>query len=233
MLLLLFSCGSGENVKEGSEAVSFAKAVSFEKLDSIKIDYLGNPTVHDLDPVSRTVLFMEHKESSQLIAVANFEGEVLYSFTKWGDLPDSYGNLMAPLKIIGSDTFMAYGSRGFFTYTFDGKLQSIVKHANSQYRGFNRIGLGVGMEPLGDGYLYHNGNDGKRMPNGTEDYSQLMPLIFLYPSIGETTPVLHFSGIQYFFQGQLFFQRCLGSCFYHNGWQNCCGFRFRADSIRL
>jgi hypothetical protein len=96
------------------------------------------------------VLFLEHKESSQIITVASFDGQVLSSFSKWGDMPDSYGNLMASLNIIGSNSFMAYGSRGFFAYTFEGKLQSYVKHSGDPYIGFNRIGIGVGMERLKD-----------------------------------------------------------------------------------
>jgi len=48
--LYLFSCTSREEGKANPETSQSGKTVSFEKLDSIQIDYLGIPTIHDLNP---------------------------------------------------------------------------------------------------------------------------------------------------------------------------------------
>lgn len=123
IILLLFSCDSGHQDTWDKQTQGSLTSISIEKLDSIRINYLGSPTFHDIDPVSKKVLFMEHKETSQVITVADFEGSVLASFSKWGNFPDTYGNLLASLKISGRDSIMAYGSKGFLTYDFDGALQ--------------------------------------------------------------------------------------------------------------
>lgn len=206
ILLLLFSCNSGNKGHYEEDTSGKAVSVSFEKQDSIRIDYLGNPTVHDIDPVAGKILFMEHKETSQVITIADFEGSVLASFLKWGDFPDTYGRLMASLKVTGNDGFLAYGSRGFLTYDFEGVLQSMVKHVDSQILGFTRIGLGSGMERLEDGYLYRNTVGSNKLPNGAKDYAALCPLVFLNPQTGETRPILHFPESSIFLTGKYFFR---------------------------
>ncbi|WP_162415988.1 hypothetical protein [Cyclobacterium roseum] len=213
IILLVFSCDSGNKDTRDKETEGAATTVYFEKLDSIRIDYLGNPTVHDLDPINGTVLFMEHKETSQKITVANFEGSVRATFSKWGDFPDTYGNLLASLKIVGNDTFLAYGSKGFLTYNYEGELQSLVKHREPPYQGSSRIGLGNGIEPLGNGYLYMNPGSSIRLPNGAEDYAALHPLVFLNPHTGETKPLLHFPNSSVFMEGKYFFRNAWAPAF--------------------
>ncbi|WP_073096781.1 hypothetical protein [Cyclobacterium lianum] len=156
---------------------------------------------------------MEHKETSQEITVADFDGTVLASYSKWGDFPDTYGNLKASLKIIGNEGFMAYGSRGFLFYDFEGVLQSLEKHVDSQYQGVTRIGLGIGMEGLEDGYLYRNTVGGDKLPNGAEDYAALRPLVFLNPQTGETKPLLHFPESSIFLRGRYFFRNAWDPAF--------------------
>lgn len=212
-ILLLFSCDSGNRDTRDKETAGSLTFISFEKLDSIRINYLGSPTFHDIDPVYKKVLFMEHKETSQVITVTNFEGSVLASFSKWGDFPETYGNLLASLKISGRDSFMAYGSKGFLTYDFDGALQSLVKHTDNPYQGFTRIGLGLGLEPLGDGYLYINTGSSVRLPNGAENYAALHPLVFLNPHAGETKPILQFPKSSIFLKGKYFFRNAWAPVF--------------------
>lgn len=158
---------------------------------------------------------MEHKETSQEITVADFDGTVLASFSKWGDFPDTYGNLKASLKILGNEGFMAYGSRGFLFYDFEGVFQSLEKHVDNPYPdpGFTRIGLGLAMEPLEDGYLYRNTVGGDKLPNGAEDYAALRPLVFLNPQTGETKPILHFPESSIFLRGRYFFRNAWDPAF--------------------
>lgn len=46
LMLWMYSCGTKEVQDSGETSL---KSITFEKLDSIKIFYLGSPTVHDID----------------------------------------------------------------------------------------------------------------------------------------------------------------------------------------
>lgn len=111
LLSLYLSSCEPRNERASNTATSTSdKTAFFEKLDSIQIYHLGNPVVHDLDPVSRKVLFMENNAigTGEEIFVADFNGGVLGSYIKDGDTRDTYGHLMAPLVIDGENSFMAY-----------------------------------------------------------------------------------------------------------------------------
>lgn len=203
---LLISCNSSEEKTAITKNIKIDKTISLEKLDSIHINYLGIQTVHDLDSKFRKVIFMEHRESFQEIIVANFEGDILASFSKWGDVPDSYGNLMAPLTIDGDSSFVAYGSRGFLTYDFTGRLKSRVKHAGFQYKGFNRIGMGYGMEELGNSYLYWNQGQPSVEYSNLRYYKELRLLTWLDPETGENEPFIQFPENSIFRSGKYFFR---------------------------
>ena len=82
----LFSCGKKS---ENPIAAPTNIKVSFAKLDSVRIDYLGNLRVHDFSPVSETVLFEEVGEFHQEIILADFDGTIINSFSKFGDMPDT------------------------------------------------------------------------------------------------------------------------------------------------
>ncbi|WP_040670643.1 hypothetical protein [Nitritalea halalkaliphila] len=61
-LLILFSicflsCEKEKHTKNTSEIEK--ETILFEKLDSIRIDYIGNLKVHDLNLISKTVLLEE------------------------------------------------------------------------------------------------------------------------------------------------------------------------------
>src|SRR5690554_850573 len=119
LTIVIAACGKVE--KEGDRTTHSA---SFEKLDSVKVTFSGEFTVHDLDPLSKTVLFMAQEEQQSEIVWAGFDGQVRTSFPSKGILPDGYAGLLAPLKIEGEDSFSAHGSNGFMTFAFSGKLQS-------------------------------------------------------------------------------------------------------------
>ncbi|WP_339713011.1 hypothetical protein [Cyclobacterium amurskyense] len=203
--LILISC---DLRKRNTELTAFHQSnekITFVKLDSIKIDYLGNPTVHDIDPISKRILFMEHKETSQIISMADFDGSILTSFSKWGDVPDSYGNLIAPLKFHGSNSFLAYGSKGYLTYNFEGKLQHLVKHSESPNQGFSRIGFGLGLEETEDLYLYFNPSSQTISNSESRFYEKHCPLILLNPKTGDNEPIISFPETSIFRNGKYFF----------------------------
>ncbi|WP_339713008.1 hypothetical protein [Cyclobacterium amurskyense] len=92
IILGLCSCGTKDNVS-GDEDNQRVKSASFEKIDSVTIEFLGNPVIHDLDPVSQTVVFSDFKEDQTNLFIAHFEDGIMSSFSKQGDMPDSYGSM--------------------------------------------------------------------------------------------------------------------------------------------
>ncbi|WP_235954883.1 hypothetical protein [Cyclobacterium salsum] len=206
-VVLLFSCDSGKKDEGGNKKSEGSNtAVYFEKLDSIKIDYLGSPTVHDLDPINRTVLFMEHKEFTEQILLADFEGNIQASFTKSGDVPDSYGALMASLKIDGDSSFMAYSYNGFLTYDFNGELQSRVKLKEFRVPNFTRKAMGYGMEKWEGKYLYIDQGSRDINYSSIDAYNEIRLLNWLDPETGEKEPFIQFPESSIFKSGKYFFR---------------------------
>lgn len=202
--LFFISCDSKKSKFEDIEIETSDKTIVFENLDSIKINYLGNPTVHDLDPKSGTVLFMEHRESSEEIHIADFEGNVNASFSKRGDMPDSYGALMSTLRIQDNNTFLVYGYNGFMVYDFEGNLQSQVKLDDFQVPSSSWINMGFGMEKMGNRYVYLN--QGKP-PENSQEYKEFPLLSWLDPQSGKKEPFIQFPERSMFSVGKFFFMR--------------------------
>ncbi|MFO7824469.1 MAG: hypothetical protein R6V72_11075 [Cyclobacterium sp.] len=207
IVLLLFSCDSGNKGEGGNKEIEGSNtAVYFEKLDSIKIDYLGNPSVHDIDPKSGTILFMDHREFSRDIMVANFEGHIVTSFSKSGDRPDSYGALMSTLRILDDKTFLAYGYNGFMTYDFTGELQSQVKLRDFRVPNFTRKAMGFGMEKWKSKYLYVDQGSRDIDYSSLEAYNEMRLLNWLDPETGEKEPLIQFPESSIFRSGKYFFR---------------------------
>lgn len=189
-----------------SESTISGRKVFFEKLDSIQMDYLGNPTVHDIDPKSGTILFMEHSQSTEDIMVANFEGEILVSFSKLGDVPGGYGRLMSTLRILDDKTFLVYGYNGFLTYDFSGNLLSRVKLKTFQLPFFRRDAMGFGMEKSGNRYVYPD----QEVPGGisesdTRFYEEMQMMFWLNPESGNREPFIKLPESSLFRNGRHFY----------------------------
>jgi hypothetical protein len=211
--ILFISCNSKNQDSEVIETASVQKSISLVKLDSIQIDYLGNPTVHDIDPKSGLVLFMDHKEFSEDIFIADFEGNILSSFSKFGDMPDTYGALMSTIKISGSGSFLVYGYKGFFTYDFDGKLLSTVKYDDFQVPNERMTAMGFGMENLSDMLLYLNFEP---RPSEVHQYKDLKLLSIIDPVVGKRNPIIGFPENSVFLNGNYFFSPTWFPVFTHD-----------------
>lgn len=203
LMLCMYSCGTKE-VQDSSE--TSLKSITFEKLDSIKIFYLGSPTVHDIDPVTETVLFMEHREFSEEILVANFDGQLRNSFSKMRDVPDSYGGLMSTLRIDSDSSFIAYGFNGFLRYDFTGELQSRVKLKEFRVPNLTQKAMGFGMEKLESKYVYIDQGSGDIDYSSIASYNEIRLLNWLDPKTGEKEPFIQFPESSLFKSGKHFFR---------------------------
>ncbi len=215
LFLYLTSCNSRNQHSTNNEALSVDKLNSFEKLDSIQIDFLGNPIVHDIHPESRTILFLDDGPYAQTIFIAKFDGEIINSFSKFGDMPDSYGKLLSTIRLMEGERFLVYGYNGFLTYDFEGNLLSRQKLLNFKIPDSSPIFMGHGMEKLGDEYLYIN----QEFPPNI-DYSdktflyELKLLKILYPESGEIKLFIQFSENSLFRNGKLFFRNAWDPVFH-------------------
>lgn len=202
ILLCFISCNPKNNPTDLPR-----RAVTFEKLDSIQINYVGRPVVHDLDPFSQRVVFMEIDGSGrdEEIFVADFDGNILSSFIKDGDTRDTYGHIMAPLVIDEGNSFMAYSFNGFMQYDFDGNLISRVKIIDFFNPGSRRIGMGYGMEKWENKYFYMN-RGSRNADYGDKDFFETYHTMFLLdPSTGKRETIIPFPEHSIFKKGNFFF----------------------------
>jgi len=201
LLLFLISCNSKGNTANNP----LSQTVTFEMMDSIQVEYLGSPTVHDLDPIKRTFLFMEHREFSEEIMVADFDGNIQASFSKDGDMPDSYGALMSMLRINGDSSFISYGYNGFITYDFSGKLKARVNVKDFDVPTFQMKAMGFGMEKLGKRYLHIDQGSQSLNYNNIDFYRELRLFNWLDPKTGEKERFIPFPDASIFRSGIFFF----------------------------
>lgn len=190
--------------------------VSFDKIDSIKVDFLGNPNVHDIHPESRTVLFVHNYSMfSEDIHLADFEGLVFSSFSKTGDYPDTYSSLLSTLRIVDDNSFLANGYNGFMTYNFDGRLISQVKHIDFQVPNYSPLLMGHGMEKMGDKYVYINQDSPKDNDYSNKSrYDEMYLLDLLDPATGEREGIIKFPESSIFKSGKYFYRNAWDPVFH-------------------
>jgi len=200
LVITCLSCSSSSN-----EGVNIS-SVTFEKLDSIQIEYLGNPLVHDIDPKSGTILFMEHGAYQEEIHVADFEGTINHSFTKFGDLPDTYGILFSPLMITGENSFVAYCIKGLITYDLSGNFVSRTVIEGIQPYNFRRTSMGFGLGISEAGYIYIDQGSRKADYSDLNLYREVSPIICINPLNGEQTSIIKIPESSIYLNGKHFFR---------------------------
>ncbi|WP_291785128.1 hypothetical protein [Cecembia sp.] len=205
LIVLIFSCVQSKHEEVLSRAYDNG-IVTLEKIDSVQIEYLGNPIVHDIDPQSGTILFMEHGDTFEDIYVADFDGNILYTYPKFGDLPDTYGVLFGPLKIIGEKEFMAYGINGLLTYDLSGKLISRTKIQDIVPYNFARKSMGYGLGILDDAVLYIDQGSRNLDYSDLDIYHKVSPMITIDKITGKIEEVMKIPESSIYLNGKHFFR---------------------------
>lgn len=215
ILIEVCSCNSKSEKLQINQELKSEK-VFLEKRDSIKINFLGNPNVHDIDPQSKTILFVHNDLLfSEDIHLANFEGIVFSSFSKTGDKPDTYLSLMSTLRIMDENTFLANGYNGFMTYNFEGELIFHVRHIDFQIPNYSPLLMGHGMEKIGEKFLYINQDTPEDNDYSNKNrYNDMYLLDMLDPTTGEKERIIKFPESSIFKSGKYFFRNAWDPVFH-------------------
>ncbi|MBB6328618.1 hypothetical protein FHS59_004274 [Algoriphagus iocasae] len=95
-------------------------------IDSLDLNFLGNPMLSDVSKDGETLLFYDY--TSKQILVVDKEGTINSSFSKEEDTPDSYGNLLERPGFFKSNQLTAFGRNGLFFYNLEGELIKKIPH---------------------------------------------------------------------------------------------------------
>jgi hypothetical protein len=130
----------------------------------------------------------------------NFDGEIKTSFSKFGDMPDTYGKLMSTVRILENNRFLVYGYKGFLVYDMEGNLVSITKYPDFKTPNRSKIAMGHGMGKIENCFFYMN-------PNGAaervESMKDLKLLSYLCPEEGAIEEIISFPDESLFLNGSL------------------------------
>ncbi|MFC3416898.1 hypothetical protein [Algoriphagus hitonicola] len=206
--LISFYCCNSKDKLDLLNGSSITKSISLNIMDSVKIPYLGNPIVHDINPKTNSILFMEFDQFSNDINLVDFDGDKINSFSKFGDIPDGYGKLLASPILLDNNEVLVYGTNGFIRYDYQGNLISKVKISELKFPNFkNRLAMGFGMEKLGDKYLNIEGGSRETV---NYDKINLHPEYFLFnlldPKTGKSKPIIQFPNSSIYRSGKYFFR---------------------------
>lgn len=209
LFLLLIICGTSCNSKKESknnQEYGEEKQVFIEKIDSIHIEYIGNPIVHDIDPKTKIVLFLEDQEYFQEILIADFEGSINEKFSKFGDMPDSYGKLLSPIFIDSDLSFMVFGYNGFSRYTFQGELISNVPLSEFHIPNYQKIVMGEELVKLKDKYLIADKGTRGVDYNKIHIHSDIYHFNLYDPKTGISEPIIRFPKSSIYTSGKQFYR---------------------------
>ncbi len=120
----LYSCdqNSAENQSIKSEKIS----LEWEILDSLDLEYLGQPVLADVNETAGKVVFYEY--TGQDLLITDLEGNIESKFSKSGDTPDAYGFMMSLPGFYNENEISMHGMNGFFLYDLEGNMTKKVKH---------------------------------------------------------------------------------------------------------
>ena len=204
-VLAISSCNKSNEKSTKINATSNAGFVTLEKIDSVQVEFLGIPTVHDLNPKTRDLIFMEQTESGEAIFVAEFDGKVKESFTKSGDFPDSYGKLLTSLKLTSDSTFLTYGSTGLLTFNLTGELKSKLKSSQPSVPSSQVVGMGFGLNQFEDMFLFSIRDIDRNIYQDLDKYGEVKNLKLIDAKTGKEESILELPNESLFLNGNYFF----------------------------
>jgi hypothetical protein len=201
------ACTQKGKIREEIEGLQESKTISLAIIDSIQIPFLGNPMVQDISPSQQRIIFMDQKEYSEDIFVTDFEGNILSTFSKLGDMPDNHGGIRAPVFISGEDSILIYGNRGYLTFDMEGNMLSLIRPQEFTGYNFAFFGMGRAFEKYGSKLLYFDQGSRKEDYTQITLYDELQVLNWHHPKTGKKTPFNPLPESSTFKSGKYFFRQ--------------------------
>jgi hypothetical protein len=121
VITIFYSCSSPENKEQEIPAT-----YSFEVIDSLDLNILGDPLIVDVSPKAGRIIFYDFATSEFIIT--DNSGSILNRFSKKADTPDSYGFLMESPGFVNENQIALAGMRGIFIYDLDGNMIKKLSH---------------------------------------------------------------------------------------------------------
>ncbi|WPR74171.1 hypothetical protein [Algoriphagus sp. NG3] len=111
------------------QVVQEKKSYEWTLVDSLDLEFLGNPMLTDVRRDGGKLIFFDPPSSE--ILITDSRGKIEYSFSKNEDTPDAYGFMLESPGFYGKDKIAVYGMNGLFIYDLDGTMQKKIPHPES------------------------------------------------------------------------------------------------------
>jgi hypothetical protein len=124
--LLLWSCSDSDNTSgDLTDGISADAKLTFEVVDSVAIDYLGQLRFCDISPDKSKYLFYDRQRGNFL--TTDKQGNTLHEFIKIGDRPDLPSFLADNPVFLDNDRIGLLGPNAAYVYDLDGESLAIVR----------------------------------------------------------------------------------------------------------
>lgn len=188
----------------------FQEVKSFEwaVIDSLDLEFLGNPMLSDVSPDGSKLVFFDYPSSE--ILITDSKGNINHSFSKEEDTPDAYGFMLERPGFFKGDQIAIYGMNGLFVYDLDGKMQKKIPHPESLggAGSMNFIGKAIESATLdGKEYLLPiSVRPRNSFPGEQEFYDTYRALELVDVDAGSMTEMIPFEEGSHFLNGKGYIQ---------------------------
>ncbi|WP_439489246.1 hypothetical protein [Algoriphagus sp.] len=141
LISLISSC-----TEKKEQVVQEKKSYEWSLVDSLDLEFLGSPMLADISPDGSQLLFFDY--ISAQILVSDTKGDIIHSFSKEDDTPDSYGYLIERPGFYGNDHLAAYGRLGLFLYNLNGEMTKKIPHPETIGGSGSTISIGKSTETV-------------------------------------------------------------------------------------
>jgi hypothetical protein len=125
-IFLLYSCGdSNESASSEQQSIDPNAKLTFEVVETLEIDYLGNLSLVDLSPDASKFLLIDNQRG--IFLVTDRQGNFLHQFEKKGDRPDFPGRIQTPPFFLDDNYIALISARALYIYDLDGELTQLIR----------------------------------------------------------------------------------------------------------
>jgi hypothetical protein len=126
LIVIIIFCSCADPKKGDQEILT---NYSFEIIDSLDLNILGDPLIVDVSPKADRFAFYDFAGSEFIITDSS--GNITSRFSKKGDTPDSYGFLMEFPGFVNENQLALSAMKGIFIYDLEGNMIKKLTHPES------------------------------------------------------------------------------------------------------